>query len=75
MVSQKQVDNIINKHASIFKALEEFEKTGKTVLKSRMNFTIDRETAKEFKEFCKNKNYNMSSKIEEAMKKLLGKSS
>jgi len=71
MVSQRKINKIVNKHSSVFKALEEFEKTGKTIVKTRMNFTIDREIAKKFRDYCRKKNYNMSLKIEEFMKKII----
>ncbi len=71
MVSQRKINKIVNKHSSLFKALEEFEKTGKTIVKTRMNFTIDREVAKKFRDYCKEKNYNMSLKIEDYMKNIL----
>ena len=71
MLSQKTIDQIIKKNLSSFKALEEFEKTGKIVTKKRMNFTIDRELAKRFRDYCKNKGENMSNKIEECIKNIL----
>jgi len=67
----KKAIKIIKEHPGAFKALEEFEKTGKLITKTRMNFTIDREIAREFKDFCKKKGYNMSAKIEEYMKKII----
>ena len=69
MVSKKKIKKIIKKHSGVFKALEEFEKTGRTIIKTRMNFTIDREVAKKFREYCKKK--NMSLEIEKYMKKIL----
>jgi len=67
MLSQKKIKEIIEKHAGTFKALEEYDKTGKMVSKTRMNFTLDREHAKKFRDYCKKKGYNMSNKIEEFM--------
>lgn len=60
---------IIEEKPAVFKALEEFEKTGKTITKTRLNFTIDRELAKEFREYCKKHNLNMSKQVESLMKK------
>ena len=62
---------IIEEKSSVFKALEDFEKTGKTITKARLNFTIDRELAKSFREHCKKHNLNMSRQIETFMKKEL----
>lgn len=67
----KRIIKLIKEHPSAFKALEDFERTGKVITKKRMNFTIDKELAKRFREFCKSKRYNMSAKIEEAMKKII----
>ena len=64
---------IIKEKPAGFKALEEFEKTGKTLTKTRLNFTIDRELAKEFRDYCKNSNLNMSRQIESLIKKTVGK--
>tara|TARA_Y100000034_G_C6760035_1_gene338435 strand:- start:105 stop:344 length:240 start_codon:yes stop_codon:yes gene_type:complete len=51
-----------------FKALEEFEKTGKTLTKTRLNFTIDRELAKDFRIYCKTHRLNMSEQVENMIK-------
>lgn len=74
MVSQRKIDEIVKKHASVFKALEEFEKSGRAIIKTRMNFTIDREIARKFRGYCKKNRYNMSLKIEESMRRMLFKS-
>ena len=64
-------EKILKEKPSGFKALEEFEKTGRTILKTRLNFTIDRETAKNFREYCKKNKINMSELIENLIKKKL----
>lgn len=73
MVSQKskflkKAMKIIDNNPSVFKALEEFEKTGKLITKKRLNFTIDREIAKKFRDYCKKNNINMSEIIEDFIK-------
>ena len=68
MLSQKKIDKIIEEHQSAFKALEEFEKTGRLITKTRLNFTIDRETAKKFRDYCKKQRLNMSEIIEKLIK-------
>ncbi|MBS3166949.1 hypothetical protein J4403_01940 [Candidatus Woesearchaeota archaeon] len=60
---------IINENPTLFKALEDFEKTGKLILKTRLNFTIDRDTAKKFRDYCKKNRLNMSEIVEELIKK------
>ena len=69
MLSQKKIDKIIEEHKSAFKALEEFEKTGRLITKTRLNFTIGRETAKNFRDYCKKNRLNMSEIVEKLIKK------
>ena len=71
MEFQKRIKKIIKQHASVFKALEEFEKTGEMRTKKRMNFTIDRELSKQFREYCSKNNINMSKYIENCIKKVV----
>ncbi|MAF51136.1 MAG: hypothetical protein CMH64_03520 [Nanoarchaeota archaeon] len=69
----KTAMKMIEKHPGAFKALEEFEKSGKIVAKTRLNFTIDKEIAKKFREHCHRSKLNMSEIIEEAIKKEIEK--
>lgn len=71
MEFQKRIRKIIKKHTSVFKALEEFEKTGELKTKKRMNFTIDRELSKQFREYCNKNKINMSKIIEDCIKKII----
>jgi len=64
----KKAFEIIEEKPAIFKALEEFEKTGKVITKTRLNFTIDREIAKGFREYCKKRHLNMSKEVENMIK-------
>ena len=41
--------------------------------KTRLNFTIDKAIAAQFKNFCKEEGYNMSAKIEKAIKDIITK--
>jgi len=68
MLSQKRIKQIILEHKGAFKALEDFETTGKVATKTRMNFTVDKELARQFREYCKKNRENMSKKIEESIK-------
>lgn len=73
MASQKskfliKAEQILKQSPGVFKALEEFEKTGKVITKTRLNFTIDREIAKQFREYCKKHNLNMSQQVESWIK-------
>lgn len=65
--------NIAKKDKEMFDTLIEFEKTKKIRTKIRLNFTIDKSIASRFKKFCKDKGYNMSAKIEQAMREMLEK--
>ena len=69
----KNALKIIEEKPAGFKALEEFEQTGKVITKTRLNFTIDRVLAKEFRDYCKKNNINMSEQIENLLKNYLSK--
>jgi hypothetical protein len=68
----KIAKNIAEKDKAVFDALLEFEKTGKIRTKSRLNFTIDKGAAQKFRKYCREHGYNMSAKIEEAIRKIIG---
>ena len=53
-----------------FDALMDYEKTGKIRSKTRLNFTIDATVAHNFKKYCRDKGYNMSKKVEQALKQI-----
>lgn len=67
----KNALRLIEEKPAGFKALEEFEKTGKTITKTRLNFTIDRELARKFRDYCKKHRLNMSELVETWIKKNL----
>ncbi len=69
----KIAKNIVAKDKALFDALIEFEKTRKIRTKNRLNFTIDKSLASQFKSFCKAKGYNMSAKVEQAIREILEK--
>jgi hypothetical protein len=62
---------IVRRDAVVFDTLMEFERTKRIRTKVRLNFTIDRTIASGFKRFCKRNGYNMSSRVEDAIKSLL----
>ena len=64
---------IAKRDKAVFDTLLEFEKTGEIRTKTKLNFTIDKTVAAQFKQFCRKQGYNMSAKIEQAMKKLMEK--
>ena len=66
-------DKIAKKDKAVFDTLMEFEKTKKIRTKSRLNFTIDKSVASRFKKICREEGYNMSAKIEQAMRDILEK--
>jgi hypothetical protein len=65
--------NVAKKDKALFDALIEFEQTRKMRTKERLNFTIDKSLASQFKRFCRENGYNMSAKIEQAMRDMLKK--
>lgn len=63
----KKAIQAIEKYPEIFSALEEFERTKKIpkfTYKKRLDITIDENTLKKFKEYCKQHGFNMSKLIE-----------
>tara|TARA_Y100000310_G_scaffold345527_1_gene466008 strand:- start:2171 stop:2404 length:234 start_codon:yes stop_codon:yes gene_type:complete len=65
--------NIAERDKALFDTLMEFEKTKKIRTKTRLNFTIDKSLASRFKNFCREKGFNMSAKIEQAIGNLIEK--
>jgi len=67
-----QIAKAIKKRDSeVFDTLIEFEKTKQIRSKKRLNFTIDKSLAANFRRYCKSKGYNMSAKIEQVMKEII----
>ena len=69
----KIAKEIAQKDKAVFDTLIEFEKTKRIRTKLRLNFTIDKSIASRFKKFCRDKGYNMSAKVEQAIKDLVEK--
>ena len=69
----KLAEKIVKRDKEMFNTLLEFEKTKKINSKQRLNFTIDKSTAFRFRKFCKEKGYNMSAKIEQAINEIIKK--
>jgi hypothetical protein len=67
----KLAKKIAERDKSVFDELIEFEKTGKIRSKTRLNFTIDKNIANAFKKYCRDKGYNMSRKVEQALKQMV----
>ena len=58
-------------HRPLFDTLLELEKTKSIRSKVRLNFTIDKTVARDFKTFCRSRGYNMSAKMERAIKEMI----
>ena len=69
----KQKETTYKQIGEVFDTLMEFEKTKRIRTKTRMNFTIDRGVASRFKKYCREHGYNMSSKVERAIKGVIKK--
>lgn len=67
----RRAKEIAKRDKETFDQLLEFEKTRRIQSKERLNFTIDRSTASQFRRLCQQKGYNMSAKVEEALKNLV----
>lgn len=61
---------IARRDRAVFDELMEYEKTGKVRTKERMNFTIDKGIAEQFKRNCRRKGLNMSATIENKMREI-----
>ena len=64
-------DRILREKPEMFEALMEYERTKRIRTKERLNFTIDRSLASQFKKFCREHAYNMSAKVEQAMREMM----
>ncbi|MBD3164600.1 hypothetical protein GF323_05330 [Candidatus Woesearchaeota archaeon] len=64
-------DRVAKQDKDMLDALVEFEKTGRIRTKERLNFTLDKGVASKFRKFCRNHGFNMSAKVEEAIKKMV----
>ncbi len=67
----KIAHDIVVRDKIVFDTLMEFERDKRIRTKKRLNFTIDKNTADKFRRYCREKGYNMSSKIEKAMEDML----
>lgn len=70
----KYAKDAIKEHPEMFEALLELERTGKLPKpnpKERVNFTIDVKLIREFRSYCKEHGYKMSSLIEKYIEKEL----
>lgn len=68
----KKAKEIAKRDSAVFDTLMEFEKTKKIKTKTRLNFTVDKAIAMNFKKFSREKGYNMSAKVEQAIKQMMG---
>ena len=60
-----------DKYPEMFKALEEYDRTRKLKkwnTKTRANFTLDANTLRQFRQYCSERGYKMSSLIERLMR-------
>ena len=67
----EKAKEVVKRDSAVFDTLTEFEETKKIRSKTRLNFTIDRAIAMNFKKSCREKGYNMSAKIEQAMRDII----
>jgi len=68
----KLADKVIEKHPEAFEAMLEFERTKKLPrlqYKERVNFTIDFDLFKKFRNYCRTKGVKMSNEIEKLIRK------
>lgn len=71
----KYAKEAIEEHPEMFEALLEFERTGKLPKpnpEERVNLTIDAKLIRNFRSYCKEHGYKMSSLIERYIERELG---
>lgn len=64
------------RHAALFNALAEYDKTGKLPklsYKKRIDITIDAALLRQLKEYCREHGFKLSQLIEKHMKEMLAK--
>lgn len=59
---------IVIRDRAIYDELLEYEKKKRIRTKEKVNFTVDKAVVANFKKFCRRKGFNMSAKIEKAMR-------
>lgn len=72
----KKADKALLMYSEVFDALEEYDRTKrlrKINYKKRVDFTIDSNILREFRNYCKKKSIKMSSRVEELIRKELMK--
>lgn len=67
----KLAKEVLKRDSTVFDQLVEYEETKKIRTKTRLNFTIDRNVAMKFRKYCREKGYNMSARIEQAMREMI----
>ncbi len=67
----KLARKIAERDKVVFDSLIEFERTKRIRSKTRLNFTIDKGVASNFKKYCREKGFNMSAKVEKAMNEMM----
>jgi hypothetical protein len=76
MSSKKIIEiakKIVRRDRQVFDNLMEFERTKKIRTKARLNFTIDKSIADKFRRYSREKGYNMSAKVEQAIEEMMNK--
>ena len=66
----KNTEKLLKEQPEVFEALMEFERTKKVpkfTYKKRVNFTLDPELFRKFRDFCDKKGMKMSTRIEKLM--------
>ena len=67
----QKAQKVAKENPELFQTLMEFEKTKKIRTKIKLNFTIDKTIASQFKKYCREHGYNMSAKVEQSMRKMM----
>tara|TARA_Y100000034_G_C6535671_1_gene230921 strand:+ start:269 stop:499 length:231 start_codon:yes stop_codon:yes gene_type:complete len=71
MLSDKKISALVDENLVYLEALAEFDRTGvlrRVAQKERVNFTIDINLMRRFRDYCQKENRKMSSVIEKLIK-------
>ncbi len=74
MLSERRIKELVEQNRDLLEALTEFDRTGKLThlsAKERVNFSLNMELMRKFREYCGKNNLKMSSVLEELLRKKL----
>ena len=74
MLPKNKIKDLVEKNKDFLQALEEFDRTGqlsKSTYKERVNFSLDMDLMRKFRNHCEKNNLKMSNVVERLLKEKL----